>query len=401
MTPNILKKIAALAVPKGIDPTEFARLRMLYRPLRTRLSWFSLPGVLGLIGGVMMLIFFAPLRAWEVVPILTLVCVVPALLLTRGVIASLTAKLPVDLVEVNSGTLIQRHTSFMYDVTGLGKNWQLIADKNLRQSGPVVILYCFFGMTLLMAGAVMCVNQILDGSEGVAVEATVQEKILTHGKHGSKNYFLRIASPTTALLSIFDLGETEDLRVNRSIFDRATEGSTTVTLTIHEGLLGMPWYQLPHDAFGDLKPEQAVSPARRLNHRANAADIAAACAWRDGFNLATEIGHAPAQDFRREFWPNGALKAEEPLINGVVHGVGQYWFDNATRYANIPYKQGQKHGTFNLHRADGSIEQQLSYKDGLLFGINTWYDASGHVTATAVYTGDNEHFPLTYCNGNK
>ncbi len=222
MNPSILKKIAALAVPKGIDPTEFARLRMLYRPLRTRLSLLSLPGVLGLIGGVIMLIFFAPLRSWEVVPILTLVCVVPALLLTRGLIANLTAKLPVDNAEVNSGTLIQRNTNFMYDLTGLGKNWQQITDKNLRQSGPVVILYCFFGMTLLMAGAVMCLNQILDGSEGVAVKATVQERILTHGKHGSKNYFLRIASPTSALLPIFNLVETEDLRVNRSIFDRAT-----------------------------------------------------------------------------------------------------------------------------------------------------------------------------------
>lgn len=401
MNPNILKKIAALAVPKGVDPTEFARLRMLYRPLRTRLSLLSLPGVLGLIGGVMMLIFFAPLRAWEVVPILTLVCVVPALLLTRGVIASLTAKLPVDLAEVHRGTLIQRHTSFMYDVAGLGKKWQLIADKNLRQSGPVVILYCFIGMTLLMAGAVMTLNQVLDRSEGVAVEATVQKKIVTHGKHGSKNYFLRIAAPTTALLPFFDMGGMEDLRVNRSVFDRAIEGSSTVALTLHQGGLGMPWYQLPHYAFENLGPDQSASPALSLNHPANSSEIAAACAWRDGFNLATEIGHAPAQDFRREFWPNGALKAEEPLINGVIHGVGQYWFDNATRYANIPYKQGQKHGTFNLHRADGSIEQQLSYKDGQLFGINTWYDASGHITATAVYIGDNEHFPLTYCNGNK
>ncbi len=399
MNQSLLKKLAALGLPKGVDPAEFVRLRMLYRPLRTRLSLVSVVGVLGLIGGILLIIFFSPLRAWEMVPIIAFGCSAAALLITRALIATVTTKLPTDAAEASSGTLIQRRSSSFYELTGLGKAWQHIADKNLRQSGPVVAIYCFLGLTALLTGAVLTLNQILDQREGSLIEAAVQEKILTHGKHKSKNYYLRIASPAPAWFNwLGDVGDVEDIRVNRNVYDRAIEGTTTVSLVIYDGALGMPWYRLPDNAFGNLST--TTSSTSSLGDKL-ANEIHTACLWRENFNLATEIGHAPAQDYRREYWPNGALKAEEPLINGVMHGVGQYWFDNGSRYANIPFKQGQKHGIFILHRANGTIEQQLSYKDGQLYGINTWYDENGTVAAAAVYVANNQYFPLRYCNTTK
>lgn len=398
INPKLLKRLVALSLPKGVDVAEYAKQRALYRPVRTRMSLAAVSGVLGLTGGVILLIFFAPLRASENVPLLLLACSIPAFLLTRLLVTSFGTKLPAT--EAQSGNaVIQRDGGLFYALTGLAGAWQRVGDKKLRQSGPIVVVYIFAGYTLLLTGAMLCLNQILDRGAATSYTATVQEKIVTQGKR-HKNYFLRIPSPTAAWLPFLDFGGTEDISVNRGVYDRAAEGETTVTLAVHDGALGMPWYQWSPEAVGNLRA--AVSaPSGRATLRADAPTITAACAWRDGFNLATEIGHAPAQDYRREYWPNGALKAEEPLIDGVIHGVGQYWFDNGARYANIPYRQGRKHGTFILHRKDGSIEQQLSYKDGALYGINTWYDVSGAVTAAAVYVGDAEHYPLTYCNGNK
>jgi hypothetical protein len=92
----------------------------------------------------------------------------------------------------------------------------------------------------------------------------------------------------------------------------------------------------------------------------------------------------PAQ-IRRETYPNGALKAEEPYVNGVIEGNASYYYPNGKLTAQIPYRGGKKHGVFTLYRDDGSKEQDLSYKDGELHGTIRWYNPDGSMKGAAQY----------------
>jgi hypothetical protein len=86
-----------------------------------------------------------------------------------------------------------------------------------------------------------------------------------------------------------------------------------------------------------------------------------------------------------EYWPNGKLKSEEPLMNGVRNGVGQYFHDNGKLYGKIPWKDGKKNGVFKLFRPDGTLEQVLSYVDGAVHGEIQWFKEDGTLQAKSVF----------------
>lgn len=90
-------------------------------------------------------------------------------------------------------------------------------------------------------------------------------------------------------------------------------------------------------------------------------------------------------EIKKEFWPNGQLKQEEPFINGLRDGLANYYHDNGKPYGSIPWKNGQKHGRFKLFRADGTPDQELSYINGQLHGTSYWYNPDGSIRQTAYY----------------
>ena len=86
-----------------------------------------------------------------------------------------------------------------------------------------------------------------------------------------------------------------------------------------------------------------------------------------------------AQEMQREYWPNGQLKQEEPLVDGKRDGLARYWHSNGQLYSEIPWRDGVKHGPHMLYREDGSLEQALNYDHGELDGILTWFHEDGSV----------------------
>lgn len=98
-----------------------------------------------------------------------------------------------------------------------------------------------------------------------------------------------------------------------------------------------------------------------------------ATTWATSENLATLPSLNPER-FQIENWPSGHLKSKEPIAEGKINGIGEYWFDNGQLYGKIPYLNGQKHGAFTLYIEDGSVDQELRYKNGQLHGINRWYN---------------------------
>lgn len=385
------KKLERQGIPPGMSDEEYAAMQAAMKPYKARIGVVTVFVVLALFGSLFLFIFTEPMRAWETMPMLFLLTAPLTYFLVRVAMQFLFAALPAAETQTQSeNTLIQRG--------GLGDffSWyrdgiRRIPDTRVRsnQSGMLILLTA--AISGLLMTAPLALNRYADGSEGKTYTITVESKYISSGKGGSRYYKLRFPTPVASVLP-FSYDTHEVVQTSRGDYDRVVPGQTTVTIEVHDGALGLPWFKHSRHYLDGLADGISL-PSLGAADKA----LAAACAWRDNFNLAREIPTIPTNDYRRDYWPNGKPRSEEPLVNGVPHGVGHYWFDDGRPYANIPYRQGKKHGTFTLYRKDGTIEQQLSYKDGVPYGVNAWMAADGSVASSYVFVSEGEHYPVTVC----
>lgn len=386
------KKLEKQNIPPGTSDDDYAAMQAAMKPYKARAGIFTVFVVLALFGSLFLFIFTEPMRAWETMPMLFLLTAPLAYFLVRAAMQFLFAALPAAGAQTTSGThaLIQRG-GFLTDMFGwyyAGR--QRIPNPHVRrnQGGLLIIITATISSALMTS--VTAVNRYADRSEPETYTIPVADKHISSNK-GTRHYKLRFPAPVESVLP-FAYDTHEIVRTNRGDYDRVVPGQTTVTIEVHQGALGLPWFKHNRHYLDGLA-DGMNSPRQGADDKA----LAAACAWRDNFNLAQEIPTTLPNDFRRDTWPNGKPRSEEPLVNGVPHGVAHYWFDDGRPYANIPYRQGKKHGTFTLYREDGTVEQELSYKDGAPYGVNAWMAADGSVASSFVFISEGEHYPVTDC----
>ena len=249
----------------------------------------------------------------------------------------------------------------------------------------------------VLVGALVSVafvaNVTLDSSEAEQQPFVILYKDWSTHKN-SRTYKAHIAHPFPSPLP-FGFSDTESITIGKSDYDRVTEGSSKIVLTLHQGFLGMPWYETRHSFIG-LSATTSI-PAQTSRQRTEAET--AACQWRDHFSVEREIEAIEPDDYIRDYWGNHAPRSIEPTVHGERHGIAHYTFANGELYSDIPWKHGQKHGTFILHREDGSVEQRLSYRDGELYGINEWYDEKGALKTRLLYLNSSTTENAHICDG--
>ncbi|MDY0028993.1 MAG: hypothetical protein RBR86_03525 [Pseudobdellovibrionaceae bacterium] len=148
------------------------------------------------------------------------------------------------------------------------------------------------------------------------------------------------------------------------------------------------------------KPSKKLSPVEMIQQADQLPPehiLKEACLWKKNFNIETDIEPIEPTDYMRDFWPNDTPRSVEPTVNGLRHGIGHYTFANGNLYGDIPWNHGEKHGTFALFREDGTLDQVLSYKNGHLYGINQWFNASGHTITSWLYIDNDTYYPTLAC----
>lgn len=386
------QKLQQQNMPPGMSDADYAAMLAAMKPYKARIGVVTVFVVLALFGSLFLFIFTEPMRAWETMPLLFLLTLPLTYYLVRAAMQFLFAVLPAPETQAQGeNALIQRGGGLGDFFSWYRDGIRRIPDPRVRrnQSGMLILLTATISgllMTLPLA-----LNRYADSSEGKSYTLPVEGKYISSGKGGRRYYKLRFPTPVESVLP-FSYDTHEVIQTNRGDYNRVVPGQTTVTIEVHGGALGLPWFKHSRHYLDGLA--DGISLPRQ---GADDAALAAACAWRDRFNLAQEIPTIPTHDYRRDTWPNGKPRSEEPLVNGVPHGVAHYWFDDGRPYANIPYRQGKKHGTFTLYRQDGTVEQQLSYKDGTPYGINAWMAADGSVASSFVFINEGEHYPVTTC----
>jgi hypothetical protein len=332
-----------------------------------------------LICGILIMIMSAPMRAGENVTLVATIMLLPALLFGREyhrsilrllATADATGVLPLQSAPV---AVIQRDRS---RIAEFFPTLAQCGNQRLRSNICITIILGYGVTWFCMTGIVFAANKYFDHNPTERFELTALDKHVGSTK-GGRVYKVFIESPVHG---IFPFGGTyrESLRVSSDIFRRVVVGQSLISIDVHRGIFGLPWYSEPADMFNNLAPSDLET-----KH-----DLTSACLWRVNFNIEKEIGVTGVVQYRRVFYPNGTLRSEEPLINNQLNGVAHYWFGDGKTYGDIPYKNGGKHGYFKLYREDGSLEQLLSYRDGHLYGISEWYKPDGSLDSRYVYLAD-------------
>jgi len=110
-----------------------------------------------------------------------------------------------------------------------------------NDGGPWLRLAFLVSWFVLAAfGILLLVNGGLDRSPSNEVSATVLQKAIIKGRYGAVQYQLFVSSWRPGV-------SREDLSVISSVYDRAAIGKP-VTVKLHEGYFGLPWY-------GSILPE--------------------------------------------------------------------------------------------------------------------------------------------------
>ena len=112
--------------------------------------------------------------------------------------------------------------------------------QNVGPRGSKWLRRIAFGLSLSLAtlGILLLMNGGLDRYPTNDVTATVLQKKISGGR--ARQYHLYVSSWRTGI-------SREDLKVRSPVFERAAEGKT-VTVKVHPGYLGLPWY-------ADVSPE--------------------------------------------------------------------------------------------------------------------------------------------------
>jgi len=85
---------------------------------------------------------------------------------------------------------------------------------------------------------------------------------------------------------------------------------------------------------------------------------------RDGMNVVYEDGvldsEMPIGDgVAKWFFPNGALKAEVPKVEGESHGTYREWHDNGQLAKETVFNHGKATGVVRNWNKEGSLEREL------------------------------------------
>jgi hypothetical protein len=384
-------KLKQQNVPLGMSDDDYQAMQTAMKPYKARAGIFTALIIAALFGSLFLFILTEPMRVWETMPLLFLLTAPLTYFFVRMVMQFLFAALPETAVDaMGTHSLIQRGGGLTSLLSWYHAGVQRIPDPHVRRNQGGILILVTWAICGLLVTSLLAVNYYADNGEPETYTIPVASKHISSSK-GGRHYKLRFPSPVESALP-FAYDTHEIVRTNRGDFDRVVPGQTTVTIEVHRGALGLPWFKHSRHYLDGLTDGISL-PSQGVAEKA----LAAACAWRDNFNLAEEIPTIPTDDYRRDYWPNGKIRSEEPLVNGVPHGVAHYWFDDGRPYANIPYREGKKHGVFTLYRLDGTVEQQLGYKDGVPYGINAWMGADGAVKTSIVFISEGEHYPITNC----
>ena len=86
-----------------------------------------------------------------------------------------------------------------------------------------------------------------------------------------------------------------------------------------------------------------------------------------------------------DYHANGSKWSETPWVKGKEHGRKIVYHKDGYKWSEIPYRNGKRHGTVILYREDGSKVYETPFVDGKPHGTVIYYHEDGSKRFERVY----------------
>ncbi|MDA9120233.1 hypothetical protein N9J83_08875, partial [Opitutales bacterium] len=89
-----------------------------------------------------------------------------------------------------------------------------------------------------------------------------------------------------------------------------------------------------------------------------------------------------------EWYDNGQICSKYSYKKGLLHGSSISWYDDGTKLSKGSYWEGNKSGLWNNWYENGQQENELEYKNGLIFSAKVWAPDGKRCTHTNLLEGN-------------
>ena len=90
-------------------------------------------------------------------------------------------------------------------------------------------------------------------------------------------------------------------------------------------------------------------------------------------------------DIWKEYYENGQVKSETPMVNGDVHGNKKWYYENGQLKCEIPFVNGKINGTWKEYYETGELKTETQYVLSKAHGIEKWYYENGQLKEESLY----------------
>lgn len=96
-------------------------------------------------------------------------------------------------------------------------------------------------------------------------------------------------------------------------------------------------------------------------------------------------------ELKKEYYPDGQIKAETPYKNGNKEGIEKHYYKNGALWKEMPYKNDKLDGVAKQYFITGKINLEIPYKNGKEEGIMKMYYESGQLMVEMPYKEGKKH----------
>lgn len=90
----------------------------------------------------------------------------------------------------------------------------------------------------------------------------------------------------------------------------------------------------------------------------------------------------------RSYYKDGSLRAEIPVKDGKKHGLAVEYYRDGKKFQEIEYKEGLKDGLAKKYYQTGQLAQETNYKEGKNHGLQRKYRENGKLQSETMFYED-------------
>jgi hypothetical protein len=87
----------------------------------------------------------------------------------------------------------------------------------------------------------------------------------------------------------------------------------------------------------------------------------------------------------KNYYANGKIKAEVPVKNGKRHGIAIQYYQNGKKHVEMTYVNGKNHGMTKRYYENGNLYEETEYRDGEMHGTRKKYREDGKLSTEATF----------------